>query len=209
MKLYYSPFSCSLAVEIACREAGLELTLQRADLSTKRIEGGGTLFDLNPLGQVPVLVTDEGHTLFEAGMVLTYVADLAPETRLAPPATAFERYDLHRWLNFVATEVHKRGLHPLFNGTPPDVVKEYGREGMAHALSALSSHLSTRTTLLGDTFTVADAYLFWALSIAPYGQVSLEPFPVLREYYRRILQRPAVQAALQFNRTEYERPFSA
>ena len=209
MKLFYSPFACSLAAHITCREAGLEVDLTRTELTSKRVEGGADLTMLNPMGQVPTLVTDDGHTLVENGAVLTYLADRAPDRRLAPPRDAFERYELTRWLSFVATEIHKKGLALIFAPDSPEAVKDFARTALARPLAVLAKHLEGRTTLLGEHFSVADAYLFWALTIAPHGGVSLEAYPVLAAYQQRILTRPAVREAVRFERDQRERPFAA
>ena len=107
MKLYYSPFACSLATHIALREVGLDVELERIDLATKRVNADGTdLRQVNPMGQVPTLVTDDGDVLTENGAVLTWVGDRVPERALVPAPTSRERYELLRWLSVVATEVH-------------------------------------------------------------------------------------------------------
>jgi len=209
MKLYYSPFACSLAAHITCREAGLDVELARTELSTKRVGGGGDLYAVNPMGQVPTLVTDDGHTLLENGAVLTYLADRVPERGLAPRPDEFSRYELTRWLSFVATEIHKKGLALVFAPDTPDAVKDFARAAIGKPLGVLAAHLATRDVLVGDAFTVADAYLFWALTIAPRGGISLDDFPVLRAYQKRIFARPAVQAAVLFEREQHERPFAA
>ena len=211
MKLYYSPFACSLAAHIACRESGLDFVLARADLPTKRVEGGEDLFSVNPMGQVPTLVTDAGPTLTENTAVLTYLADLAPSRQLAPRADDVARYELVRWLSFVGTEIHKKGLALVFAPDAPDApdaVKDYARKAVQKPLAVADKHLASRSGLLSESFTVADAYLFWALTIAPHGGVSLEAYPALRGYHERHLGRPAVRAALRFERDARERPFA-
>jgi glutathione S-transferase len=209
MKLYYSPFACSLASHIACREAGLEVSLERADLASKRSEGGEDLFALNPLGQVPTLLTDDGRILTENGAVLTYLADRAPHTQLAPAHDQFERYELSRWLSFVGTELHKKSLALIFAPDTPEPVKDFARASLSKPLQVVESHLATRELLIGQHFTVADAYLFWALMLVPHAGVPLDPYPALQAYQRRQLARPAVRAALSFEREQRERPFAA
>lgn len=206
MKLYYSPFACSLATHIALREAGIEVTLERIDLATKRVNADGTdLRQVNPMGQVPTLVTDEGEVLTENGTVLTWVGDRVPERALVPSPASKERYELTRWLSFVATEVHKKGLALIYDPHSPEEVKTYARKGLERPLSRLELLLSDRDYLVGAQYTVADAYLFWALTIAPHGGVSLDAYPRLAAYQARILERPAVRAALRFERTEREK----
>src|SRR4051794_23038729 len=125
MKLYYSPFACSLASHIALREAGLDVTLERIDLKSKRVEDGSDLFGVNPMGQVPTLVTDDGLILSENPVVLTWVGDRVPERSLVPGPTTFERYELTRWLSLVGTEVHKKGLALIYDPTAPEEVKSF------------------------------------------------------------------------------------
>lgn len=209
MKLYYSPFACSLAAHITCREAGLDVELARVELSSKRVEGGGDLHAENPMGQVPTLVTDDGHTLTENSAVLSYLADRAPALGLAPGRDERSRYELIRWLSFVGTEVHKKGLALIFAPDSPEAVKDYARTAIQKPLGVVDAQLASRDLLVGDRFTVADAYLFWALTIAPHGGVSLDAYPSLQAYQQRLLARPAVRAALRFERDQRERPFAA
>jgi glutathione S-transferase len=209
MQLYYSPFACSLAAHITCREAGLDVDLRRVELSSKRVEGGADLFELNPMGQVPTLVTDDGSTLMENSAVLAYLADRVPERQLAPPRTDAARYELTRWLSFVGTEVHKKGLALIFGQDSPEPVQQFARASIAKPLRVLERHLTDREVLVGSQFSVADAYLFWALTIAPHGGVSLDPYPALVAFQARALERPAVRAAVRFERDQRARPFAA
>ena len=209
MKLYYAPFACSLASHIALREARLDVTLARIDLRTKQVEGGHDLHDVNPMGQVPTLVLDDGHVLTESGAVLAWVGDRVPERALVPGPTPFERYELTRWLSFVGCEIHKKGLAPIFDPTSPEEVKAYARAALQKPLARLEAHLADRPFLLGAAFSLADAYLFWALTIAPHGGVPLDAHPALRAYQRRLLERPAVRAAVEWEREQNRHPFAA
>jgi glutathione S-transferase len=209
MKLYYTPMTCSLATNIACREAGLGVEMLRVELQSKRIEGGGELTAVNAMGQVPTIVMDDGRMLTENAAVLTYVADCAADKGLAPPAGSFERYELTRWLGFVGTEIHKKGMALIFDPTTPEAVKSFARAAIAKPLGVAEAHLAGREFLLGAMFTVADAYLFWALTIAPFGGVPLDAYPSLRAYQKRIYARPAVRAAVDQERVERERDFAA
>jgi glutathione S-transferase len=208
MKLYYSPFACSLASHIACREAGLDVVLERAELSSGRIEGGASLLGINPMGQVPTLVTDDGRTLTENMAVLTYIADRIPQAQLAPARDSFERYALTQWLSFVGTELHKKGLWPIFAPDTPEAVKDYARSAIHKPLEVANAQLEAREVLVGDHFTVADAYLYWALTIAAYAKIALDDYPALRAFQKRHGSRPAVQAAVGYEREQRERAFA-
>jgi glutathione S-transferase len=209
VKLYYSPFACSLAAHIACREAGLEVDLVRVELSTKRTATGGDLFAENPMGQVPTLVLDSGRILTENIAILEYLGDRAREAAAPRSPEATDRYELTRWLAFVATEVHKKVLWPIFAPTSPDAVKDYARASAGRPLGVLAAHLESRDTLLGGDFTVADAYLFWATTLMPHAGLLLETFPALRSHHERHRARPAVRAAYRYERQQHETPFAA
>lgn len=207
MKLYFSPLACSLAAHIVSLEAELDVTLCRTDLETKQTIGGGDLRALNPMGQVPTLVLDDGRVVAENSAVLLYLADRKPALGLAPAEGAFERYELLRWLSFVGTELHKRTLYPVFNGDAPETVKDHVRSRAGIPLAMLETRLGARPNLVGDTFTAADAYLFWALTVLPFGGVGLDAYPELAAYRKRHGERPAVRQALRFERREFETPF--
>lgn len=209
MKLYYSPLACSLAAHIACREAALDVELVRVDLLTKRTAAGGDFFDENPMGQVPTLVLPGGRTLTENVAVLSYLADRMPSRAPETESEPTDAYELVRWLSFVATEIHKKILWPVFAPDTPDAVKQYARESAGRALDALVVRLEARDTLMAGPFTPADAYLFWALTLLPHAGVALDRFPALRRYRDRHRKRPAVHAALTYEKERFETPFVA
>lgn len=204
MKLYFSPFACSLAAHIALRETGLDFELVRTDFRDKKLPGGGSLFDVNAMGQVPTLVRDDGRVLTENSAVLSYLADRSPAKKLAPAPESDARYDLQRWLSFIGTEVHKKGLALIFDPTTSEAVKEFGRTSLSKPLRVLEKELSTRELLLGESFTVADAYLYWALTLLPHAGVPDDGYPSLRAYRKRITARPAVRAALEVEKAARE-----
>jgi glutathione S-transferase len=212
MKLYYSPFACSQAARVVCREADLPVSLCRVDLGTKRIDGHaeGALLHLNPMGKVPTLVCDDGLVLTESVAVLLYLGDRAPRDHgLTPAERTPARYELVRWLTFVATEIHKRVLATVFSlDEPAEVVKDFARRSAAQPLSVLEEHLRDRSALLGDPFTVADAYLLWTLLILPRPQcgVSLDPYPAVGGYLGRHLGRASVRDVLSAESREYQEP---
>ncbi len=195
MKLYYKAGACSLSPHIVLREAGLAFELERVDLASKKTGSGGDYFGVNPKGYVPALALDDGQLLTEGPAIVQYLADLVPEKRLAPPAGTMARTRLQEWLNFIATELHK-GFSPLYNPRAPEEWKAVARELLAKRIALVAERLADRDYLMGEDFTVADAYLFTVLNWAGFAKVDLSPWPVLGAYQARVAARPAVRAAL-------------
>ncbi|HYP68692.1 MAG TPA: glutathione transferase GstA [Thiobacillaceae bacterium] len=196
MKLYYSPGACSMAVHIALREAGYEFELDKVDLGAKRTAGGEDYNQVNAKGYVPALRLDDGRVLTEDAVLLQYVADHKPEAGLAPPLGSMERYRLMEWLNFISSEIHKT-LGALFN---PKVTPEWRDNQVAlfgRRANWLVAQLGNKPYLMGDKFTVADAYLFTVLRWCKLHKVDTSNWPVLNDYSARIAARPAVVAAMQ------------
>jgi glutathione S-transferase len=196
MDLYISPMSCSFAVHIACIEAGLSPDIHRVDRRTKLLSDGRDYRAIHPLATVPVISLPDSGLLSESSAVLQYIADLSPAAELAPLAGTLERYRLQEWLNFVTTELHKKLLWNLYSSKTTPELKAWARLNATPTLDHIARHLSTRDYLVGGRFTVADAYMFWGLLIAPNGGISLDAHPALPAYVARIQQRPSVQAAL-------------
>ena len=196
MKLYYSPGACSLSPHIVACEAELPIELIKVDLESKLVENGEDFRHLNPNGYVPLLILDDGNSLSEGPAIVQYLADQAPDKKLIPPAGTFERYQLQQWLNFISTEIHK-SFSPLFNPAAPEGAKELAASILMRRLETVAEQLSSQPFLLGDNFSVADAYLFVTLSWGKYVDIDISRWPALARYADRISERPAVQKAMQ------------
>ncbi len=197
MKLYYSPGACSLAPHIALREAERSFELARVDLHTHRLANGQDYRLVNPKGYVPTLELDGpgSETLTEAQVILQYIADLAPDKRLAPPQGTFARYHLMEMLGFISSELHKQ-YGPLFMPETPASVQERQRAKIGGRFSYLQEVLEAQPFLMGETFTVADCYLFVMLRWTERTGIDRQIWPNLDEYFERVAERPSVQAAL-------------
>lgn len=193
MDLYFAPLACSMASRIALYEAGETATFIQADTRTKRLPDGGDLRAINPMGQVPVLRTDDGAILTENPAVLTYLADRFPSAKLLP-ADRLARAALEKWLSFVGSELHVGIYMPLLDPKADDAVKAYIRTRIALRFGTLENHLKSRR-FLGDAFSVADAYLFVALNWSPAVGIDLAEWPAIEAYKARIAARPAVALA--------------
>ncbi len=197
MKLFYSPGACSLGVHIALREAERTFDLERVDLKAHRTSSGADYYQINPKGYVPALRVDGPGSpiLTEATAILQYIADLVPEKRLAPPCGTIGRYHLEEWLTFVSSEVHK-AFGPLFHPDTPAPTAARARTVLGRRFSYINEALVDRPFLMGETFGIADAYLFAMLRWTERHELDLPMWPNLDAYFHRILQRPTVQASL-------------
>jgi glutathione S-transferase len=196
MKLYYSSGACSLSPHIVLLEAGLPYTLVKTDLKTKKTDSGADYLSINSKGAVPALQLDDGRVLTEGPAIVQYLADLKPESGLAPRAGTFERYQLMEILNYITSEVHKT-FSPLFNPASSAEMKEAAVATLTKKFDWLAAFLGKKDFLLGNTFTVADAYLFTVLKWTRIVKIDLSKWPALAAYQARVAQRPKVQAALK------------
>ena len=195
MRLYTMPGACSLAANIALREAGIPFDLVKVSHHTHKTADGVDLNEINSKGYVPALVLDNGELLTENAALLPYIADLEPSARLAPPNGTLERYRLVEWLAFINSELHK-SFSPLFAPNAPEDMKKYARGNLAKRLAWVSERLGSNSYLLGERFTVADSYLFVVLSWSGHVAVDLSPWPNLKAFQERIAARPHVIEAL-------------
>lgn len=194
MELYFSPLACSMATRIAFYEAGYEATYVQVDTKRKQLADGGDFLAINPIGQVPVLRTDEGELLTENTAILPYVADRFP-LALLTPVGSFERARLQQWLGFISTELHKALFVPLLDPSAGDEVKRYVRPKVDIRLDLLAARFASHEWLL-ETFSVADAYLAVVLNWARYCDVDIAQWPAVAAYFKRVSARPAVARAM-------------
>ena len=195
MKLYYAPQACSLAPHIVLRELDLRFDLVRVDNITKKTSAGDDFLAINPKGYVAALQLDNGEVLTEGPAILQYLADQRSEANLAAKPGTFERVRLQEWLNFVSTEIHG-GLGWLFSSQFPPEVKVLIKEKLFKRFVVLSQILERQDYLMGDGFSIADAYLFTVLRWAALFAIDLNQWPALVRFQTRVDQRPAVKAAL-------------
>jgi glutathione S-transferase len=197
MKLYYSPGACSLSPHIVAREAGIAVDLQKVDLKTKTLaDGGASYLAVNGKGYVPALGLDDGALLTEGPVIVQYMADQKPESGLAPKAGTKERMHLQEWLNFISSELHK-AMGTFFNPKATDDWKAAVTERLGVRLDYVAKQLAGKQYLMGDKFSVADAYLFTVMNWAPMVKFDLSRWPAITEYQKRVAQRPKVQEALK------------
>ncbi|MGF6307816.1 glutathione S-transferase [Bradyrhizobium sp. i1.8.4] len=196
LQLYFFPMACSLASRIALMEAGIEARYHLAHIWTKKVLDDDSDFRaVSRKGAVPVLVLENGERLTESAAVLQYIADRKPGLGLAPLPADPDRYRLQEWLSFIGTEIHKGFLFPTF-WYKDDASKAGARERIGQTVAVAAAHLANREFLVGNSFTVADGYLAWALMLLRHAGVDLAQWPDLADYLARMQARPHIRAAV-------------
>ena len=196
MKLYYSPGACSLSPHIVLREAGLPFEPVLASTKTHKLQDGTDYYTINPKGYVPLLELDDGQRLTEGPAIVQYIADEVPAKNLAPANGTMERYRLQEWLNFITSELHK-GFGVLFNPAMPEEAKTVMKSRLTDRLKWVDGQLAGKQYLMGDSFSVADPYLFTILNWTKFVNLDISGLANVGAYMKRMAERPAVQEALK------------
>lgn len=197
MKLYIKPGACSLASHIALREVGATFDIETVDTKAQKTEGGEDYSKINPNGYVPALRLDDGQVLSEGAALLQYIADRNPSAKLAPAPGTIERTRLQQYLNFIASELHQ-AFSPFFGPELSGEARSAAEAKVAKKLSYIESLLADgRSYLLGDGFSVADAYLFVVSNWSNFVGIDLGKWPKLSAFVERVAQRSATQAAMR------------
>ena len=203
MKLYYKPGACSLASHIVLEEIGQPFDLERTNTETGTTEFGEDFSGISPNGYVPALKIQSGEIITENPAVLQYLADQSTGngtgtgTGLAPANGTLERVRLQELLNFLSSELHK-AFGPFFSGSDllPSERSEAERN-VGRRVRYIEQRLSNGNSfLLGDDFTVADAYAFVVLNWANVVGIDLSSWPQTQAYLERIKVRPSVIRAM-------------
>ena len=195
-KLYYSPGACSLSPHIALHEAGLAFQAVLASAQTHKLADGTDYYTINPKGYVPLLELDTGERLTEGPAIVQYIADQVPAKKLAPANGTMARYRLQEWLNFISSELHK-SFSPLFNAAMPDEGKAIYKTRVGGRLKWVNEQLEGKQYLMGDQFSVADAYLFTVTNWAKPLGLDNAALVHLGAFMGRMAARPAVQEAMK------------
>lgn len=198
MHLYYVPPACSLAVNIALHEAGLDYAKTRVDLATHTTEHGEDFYAIHAKGYVPYLKLDDGSGLGEVAAILQYVGDRNPAAGLVPAAGTPARYRLQEWLAFISSEVHKpigglfdRSMHP--DTRAASLKKIEGR------LDLVTRLFEGRDWALAEGYSVADGYLYTVINwlrLLKQDEI-LASRPEITAFLARVESRPKVQEALK------------
>lgn len=195
MKLYYSAGACSLSPHIVLHELGNKFEIEAVDLGTKKTKSGKDYTKVNPKGYVPALELDTGEVLTEGPAIVQYLADKA-NSDILPKAGTMERYRAMEMLNFITSELHK-SMGSLFDKSITPEAKKATIEKISKRIEHLDAILGNHPYVLGDKFSVADAYAFTVLGWGKWVGVDISKWKNVSEFMKRMEARPAVQAALQ------------
>ncbi|KAJ3270795.1 hypothetical protein HDV01_007417 [Terramyces sp. JEL0728] len=201
-QLYFTATSCGAASYISAKKAGLigtKVIANLVDIREHKVKTGALkdsdFYKVNPKGNVPTLVLEDGTVLNENAAVLQRIADLAPAGTLAPANGTNARYLVQSKLSYIGTEVHT-SFGPLFNPATPAEVKTWSQTKLATKLDYLNKvELAGKKFIVGDSFTVADAYLYIVLSWSGYLQVDLSKYPEVERYFKGIADLDFVKEA--------------
>ncbi len=153
-------------------------------------------FAVNPKGQVPALLLDDGTLLTEGVAIMQYLADSVPDRQLLAPTSSLSRYKTIEWLNYIATELHK-GFTPLFRPDTPEDFKPTVRALLEKKMQYVNDSLKDNPWICGSRFSIADAYLFTVLRWAYAVKLNMAGLSNIDAYMARMAERPAVAAALK------------
>ena len=191
MRLHDYPGSCNCyKVRLLLAQLGLQYERVPVD-----IFAGETLTAafaaVNPARTTPVLETDDGRCLPESAAILTYLATGTP----LMPEDAFERAEVIRWLVYEQTDVipaiaglRFRLLTGRLAAGDPDAV---ARRRLAGAvLRLLDDHLTARTFLVGDRYSIADIAVYGYTHRAHEAGIDLTPYTAVVAWLGRVEAQP-------------------
>jgi glutathione S-transferase len=206
MKLFWGPHTCAIGSQILLEESGLTYETEKLDVA-----GGETqqepFKDVTPTGKVPTLLRDDGSVLTEFGAIANWIARSAPDKHLLPQGANGEARAVEV-MDYVVGTIHGQGFGRIFKPEkfePPDTlhkatglgtsaVKEQGKGIAAAGFRLLDQDLSRNQFIAGDSFSVADAALFYVERWAP--QVKIDLPPNISAHLARLKERPSVQKVM-------------
>ena len=200
MRLHHAPDTCSLATMIALEEAGLSYEPLLVDLAAGAQRSAAYLA-INPRGRGPALVTRQG-LLTETPALLLYVAQCRPSARLVPSADGFALAKSQEFNSFLCSTMHVAHAHRMRGhrwADDPEAIGAMQRkvpEAMTAHARMIEDHMLEGPWVLGEDYSVCDAYLFTLFRFLPADGVDLRAFPHLADHAARMARRPAVRRAL-------------
>lgn len=200
LTLYFAPNTCSLATHIALEDAGASYDLRRVDFA-KTEQQSPDYLKVNPKGRVPALATPRG-ILTETPAMLAYVAQTFPAAGLAPLADPFAFAELQSFNSYLCSTLHVAHAHRMRGSRWADDPSSF--EDMKRKVPAtvgacfrlIETDMLRGPWVMGDTYSVADAYLFTVAQWIEMDAVDPAPIPRVLDHRARMADRPSVKQAL-------------
>jgi len=196
VKLYYTPYSCGASSFISAFVAQVNFECEIVDLKTHITESGVDFYTVNPKGNVPTLILDDGTILNENIACLEYIANYATSTKIAPQRDSNERYLLLQVLSYIASELHA-SIGSLFNPASKDYkIRSFLENNFEKKMKYVQNNiLRENKFVVGNSFTIADAYLHIVFSWLSYVGLELSKYPIANSYYNKICGLEIVKEA--------------
>jgi glutathione S-transferase len=199
LTFYYTPKTCALATHIALIDAGADYTLRRIDFQSGE-QRSPEFLAINPKGRVPALVTPQG-ILTETTALLTYIAQTHPQANLAP-TEPFALARLQSFTAFLSSTLHVAHAHgPRGNRWTDDpaaiaALKSYVPTSVTAAFKLVEDAMLQGPFVMGETYTIADPYLFTMSTWIEGDQVDTTQIPRVMAHRQMMSKRPSVIRAL-------------
>lgn len=200
LKFYFAPQTCALASHIALEEAGAAYEAVRVDFA-KTEQRSADYLKVNPKGRVPALATDRG-ILTETPAILLYIAQSHPAAKLAPLDDPFALGRIQAFNSYLCATVHVAHAHKLRGyrwADDPAAIAEMKRkvpQSVAECFTLIESEMFAGPFVTGESFTIADPYLFTLATWLEGDGVDPARFPKVLAHRNRMAERPAVKKAL-------------
>lgn len=200
LTLYYAPKTCALASHIALIEAGAPYQLERVNFA-EGAQRKPEYLALNPKGRVPALATERG-TLSEGPAILAFIAQSFPAARLAPLDDPFAFAQMQSFNSYLCSTVHVAHAHRFRGSRWADdpaahlSMQQKVASNMLECFQLIEASMFQGPWVMGEAYSVADAYLYTLASWLPGDGVDMAALPKTQAHTQRMEQRPAVQRAL-------------
>ncbi len=205
MELFAAKGACSFGAHVVIHELGLPVKVTLVGIGQPR----SLIYRINPLGKVPALALKDGTVLTESSAILPFLADLRPGTPLFAAAGSIERAQIQSWIGYINSEIHAGALRVAnrperFSGdsTARDATRDAGFALLKAGLAPIEQHLAIHDYLVGDRFTIADAYFGLFAGRLQHFRDELPGFSALKRYADRYDERFSVRAARMLEELE-------
>ncbi len=199
LTLYYAPNTCSLAPYIALEEAGAEFTPFRVNFAEGEQNSAGYK-KLNPKGRVPTLITDQG-VITENVAILSFIAEIYPKMRLSRK-DPFAFAQMQAFNAYLSSTVHphhahnRRGSRWSDDPAVVEALKIKVPQNMMDCFAIIEAEYLRGPWVMGDHYTVADAYLLTISNWLESDGVDVTKIPKTMAHRKAMMARPAVAKAV-------------